>query len=158
MIHRIFLPLIFMFSVQSGYAQNVKARNDTASIFPKGTRGIATNFTGVVWSYPLLADDTVYNCVMGNVTFEPGARSNWHYHQSGQILIITDGVGYYQEKGKPIELMRKGDVIKCPPNVTHWHGASPDSACTHIAIVTNTQKGVVKWLQPVSDQEYYKQK
>ncbi|ALR30373.1 hypothetical protein ATE47_07485 [Chryseobacterium sp. IHB B 17019] len=64
---------------------------------------------------------------MGNVTFEPGARTKWHLHPGGQIILVTGGVGYYQEKGQPKKILHKGDVIKCPPHVEHWHGASKDS-------------------------------
>jgi quercetin dioxygenase-like cupin family protein len=92
---------------------------------------------------------------VGNVTFTPGARSNWHYHPAGQILLITGGTGYYQEKGSPKKIIRKGDVINCPPNVPHWHGASAREEMIQIAI-TNTQNGTVVWLQPVTDEEYNK--
>jgi quercetin dioxygenase-like cupin family protein len=86
--------------------------------------------------------------------FEPGARNHWHSHPGGQILIVTDGVGYYQEKGKSKQVIRKGDVVKILPDIVHWHGAATDSEITHIAINTNTQNGVVVWLQPVTDDEY----
>ncbi|WP_232065173.1 cupin domain-containing protein [Rhodocytophaga rosea] len=93
---------------------------------------------------------------MGNVTFEPGARTNWHYHPGGQILLVTSGKGRYQEKGKAVKELRKGDVIKCAPNTIHWHGAAPDSELSHIAISTNAGKGAVVWLKPVSEEEYNK--
>jgi quercetin dioxygenase-like cupin family protein len=126
------------------------------AIFPKGDRAPTEYFTGTAWIKPLVPNDTTFNSVIGNVVFEPGARNNWHTHPGGQILIVTDGTGYYQEKGKDIQILQKGDVITIPPDVVHWHGASPDSEFTHIAISTNTQKGVVDWLQPVTDEEYYK--
>jgi len=75
-------------------------------------------------------------------------------HPSGQILIVTDGVGYYQEKGQPRRTMKKGDVIKCPPNVMHWHGASRDTGLQQMYILPKTENGIVQWLQPVSDGEY----
>jgi quercetin dioxygenase-like cupin family protein len=124
------------------------------SIFPKGELGPADHFTGKAWNIGLVADDTMYNTVIGNVYFEPGARSNWHSHPAGQILIITDGVGYYQEKGQPRRTIKKGDVVKCPPNVVHWHGASPDSSLQQLYIIPNTEKGIVQWMGPVSDEEY----
>lgn len=127
---------------------------DTAEIFPKGTKITNNNFTGNVWLTMLVESDTTFNTGIGNVTFEPKARTNWHYHSGGQILLVTDGLGYYQEKGKPIQLLHKGDVIKCSPNIEHWHGASPDSSLTHIAINPNTNKGSVVWLKPVTDEEY----
>lgn len=124
------------------------------TIFPKGELGPAEHFTGKAWNIGLVADDTMYNTVIGNVYFEPGARSNWHSHPAGQILIITDGVGYYQEKGQPRRTIKKGDVIKCPSNVVHWHGASLNSGLQQLYIIPNTEKGIVQWLGPVSDDEY----
>jgi quercetin dioxygenase-like cupin family protein len=123
------------------------------SIFPKGEVGAAENFTGKAWNTSLVDNDTVYNTLVG---FEPGARSNWHMHGAGQILIITDGVGYHQIKGAPKQTIKKGDVIKCPPNVMHWHGASPDRGLQQMYIVPNTEKGIVQWLHPVTDEEYNK--
>lgn len=122
--------------------------------FPKGERAPAANFTGTVYMYPLIKDDPAFHVVSGNVTFEPKARSNWHTHAAGQILLITEGVGYYQEKGQPVRLLHKGDVIKALPGVEHWHGASPTQAMTHISLNVNTEKGIVTWRKPVTDQEY----
>jgi quercetin dioxygenase-like cupin family protein len=127
---------------------------DQNKIFPKGENAPADYFTGTAWLKMLVQDDGVFNTSIGNVTFEPGARNFWHKHPGGQILIVTDGIGYFQEKGKPIQLLHKGDVIKILPDVVHWHGASADSELTHIAINTNTQKGIVQWLQKVTDEEY----
>ncbi|MXV50130.1 cupin domain-containing protein [Pedobacter sp. HMF7647] len=124
------------------------------AIFPKGSKAPASNFTGTVWFAPLVSNDSTFNCTIGTVTFEPGSRSNWHRHPSGQILLITDGTGYTQERGRPIRVIRKGDVVKCSPNVEHWHGASKENAMTHIAVNPNTEKGLVEWLQPVTDNEY----
>src|SRR5918996_3313162 len=117
------------------------AENETQSIFPKGEQGPAENFTGKAWNYGLVANDSIYNTVVGNVYFEPGARSNWHTHPAGQILVITNGVGYHQIKGQPKQTIRKGDVIKCPPNVMHWHGASPDTGMQQMYILPKTEKG-----------------
>ena len=124
------------------------------TIFPKGERAPVDYFTGTVWLKMLVPNDPNLNCQIGNVIFEPGARNNWHTHPGGQILIATDGIGYYQEKDKPIQLLRKGDVVNIPPDIVHWHGASPDSEFTHIAINPNTQKGIVVWLERVTDEEY----
>ena len=128
--------------------------SELQAIFTKGEKVAAENFTGNAWNTPLVANDSTYNTVIGNVYFEPGARSNWHIHPSGQILIITDGVGYYQEKGQTRRTMKKGDVIKCPPNVLHWHGASPDTGMQQMYILPKTEKGIVTWLQKVTDEEY----
>ena len=124
------------------------------TIFPKGDKAPADYFTGTAWIKPLVPADDIFNCQIGNVVFEPGARNNWHTHGGGQILIATEGVGYYQEKGKPIQVLHKGDVVKIPPDIVHWHGASAESAFTHIAINTNTEKGIIVWLNPVTDEEY----
>ena len=102
----------------------------------------------------LVNNDSIYNTSIGNVTFEPGARTSWHKHPGGQILLVTDGIGYYQEKGKPAQVIRKGDIVKIPLNTEHWHGASPVNSLTHIAISPNTDKGSVVWLEAVSDEEY----
>jgi 4-carboxymuconolactone decarboxylase len=91
---------------------------------------------------------------MGSVTFEPGARTNWHRHPSGQILVITDGTAYYQEKGKPKQTLSKGHVVKCPPGVTHWHGATRVGSMTHLAVSPNLNMGQVVWLEKVTDEEY----
>ena len=128
-------------------------KTELESIFPKGELGRAENFTGNAWNTPLVANDSTYNTVIGNVYFEPRSRSNWHRHPSGQILIITDGVGYHQIKGQPRQTIKKGDVIKCPPNVLHWHGASPDIGMQQMYILPKTEKGIVIWLQKVTDEE-----
>jgi quercetin dioxygenase-like cupin family protein len=123
-------------------------------IFPKGDQASPDYFTGTAWVKMLVPADDIFNTWIGNVVFEPGCRNNWHKHGGGQILIATEGTGYYQEKGKPIQILRKGDVVKIAPGVVHWHGASPDSEFTHIAISTNTHKGIVEWLDRVTDEEY----
>ena len=124
------------------------------NIFPKGDKAPAEYFTGTVWVKMIVPNDPTLNCQIVNVVFEPGARNNWHTHPGGQILIVTDGTGYYQEKDKPIQLISKGEVINIPPDVEHWHGASHNNEFTHIAINPNTQKGVVVWLERVIDEEY----
>jgi len=124
------------------------------TLFPKGDRAPADYFTGTAWLKMLVQANDIFNTSIGNVTFEPGTRNNWHKHPGGQILVVTDGVGYYQEKGKPIQTIRRGDVIQIPPDVVHWHGASRNSEMTHLAINTNTHKGIVEWLERVTDEEY----
>ncbi len=124
------------------------------AIFPKGQQGPAELFTGAAYNYGLVPNDSAYTTLVGNVYFEPGARSNWHTHPAGQILIITDGVGYHQIEGQPKEIMRKGDVVKCPPNAKHWHGASADTGLQQMYIIPNTEKGIVEWMEPVSDEVY----
>ena len=132
--------------------QGVKKELNT--IFPKGEKGSKDLFSGNAYPTPLVNSDSIYNTLVGNVYFEPGARSNWHSHPAGQILIITDGIGYHQIEGKPIEIIKKGDVVKCPPNVKHWHGASPDVGLQQLYIIPNTEKGIVEWKEAVTDEQY----
>ncbi|WP_028401558.1 (R)-mandelonitrile lyase [Ectobacillus panaciterrae] len=132
-----------------------KSNNSSESvIFPKGEKITNDYFIGATWLEMLVSNDSTFNCPIGNVTFEPGARNNWHTHPGGQILLVTRGKGYYQEEGKPVQVLHEGDVVKIDPDVKHWHGATPDSWFTHIAISTNVQKGIVEWLEPVTDEEY----
>src|SRR5688572_13687071 len=128
--------------------------NDEQSIFPKGQLGPVTNFTGNAYNFGLVANDSTYNTLVGNVFFEKGARSNWHVHPSGQILIVLDGEGYHQLEGQARQVMKKGDVIKCPPNVKHWHGATEKSSLTQMYILPKTEKGIVTWLEAVTDDQY----
>jgi quercetin dioxygenase-like cupin family protein len=123
-------------------------------VFPKGDKITNTNFTGDAWLQMLVNNDSTYTVSVGSVTFEPGARTNWHLHPGGQILLVMEGVGYYQEKGSPKRILHKGDVVKCPPNIEHWHGASRDQQFIQVAI-TGTQNGPTVWLRKVSDEEYH---
>lgn len=125
-----------------------------STIQPKGNEVSGGNFIGTVWVNMIVEPDDNLNTVAGKVIFEPKARTNWHSHAGGQILIVTDGVGYYQEEGKPIKVIRKGDVIKAPANVQHWHGASPEHSMTHNAIVPDLDEGRTSWSNPVTDEEY----
>jgi len=122
--------------------------------FPKGEVITNNNFSGTAWVQMFVSNDSIYNISMGNVTFEPKARTNWHKHPGGQILLVTSGQGYYQEKGKPAQVINKGDVVRIPPNTEHWHGATSTSEMSHLAISTNLQAGNVEWLLPVTDEEY----
>lgn len=133
--------------------QSGKDRSADA-IFPKGELGPATNFTGNAYNFGLVANDSTYNTLVGNVYFEKGARSNWHLHPSGQILVVLDGEGYHQLEGQPRQTMKKGDVIKCPPNTKHWHGATENNSLTQMYILPKTENGIVTWLEPVSDEQY----
>jgi 4-carboxymuconolactone decarboxylase len=90
------------------------------------------------------------------VTFEPGARSAWHTHPVGQILIVTAGKGLVQRWGGPVEEIRPGDVVRIPPGVKHWHGASPTTGMSHIAIQEAVDGKNVDWMEQVSDEQYGK--
>ncbi|WP_236252682.1 cupin domain-containing protein [Echinicola sp. 20G] len=130
------------------------SNHELEEIFPKGQKGPSDFFTGNAFNIGLVQVDSIYTTAVGNVYFEPGARSNWHTHPSGQILIITDGKGYHQIEGQPIQVIKKGDVVKCPPNVRHWHGASPEVGLQQLYIVPNTENGIVDWQESVTDEQY----
>jgi 4-carboxymuconolactone decarboxylase len=125
------------------------------AIFPKGEKASADYFAGTAWVKILVPQDETGSYAIGNVVFEPGCRNNWHKHPAGQILLTTNGKGYYQERGKPARLLTKGDVVIIPSHVEHWHGAAHDSSLTHIVVTNNSKKGAVEWLSPVTDEEYY---
>ncbi|MED4228758.1 cupin domain-containing protein [Neobacillus cucumis] len=120
-------------------------------IFPAGEKNpFSQFFVGQSYLKGLVADPEV-NVGVGNVTFEPGCRNNWHIHHDGfQILLVTGGEGWYQEEGKPAQFLKAGDVIVTHDGVKHWHGAAKDSWFVHIAITA----GRPEWLEPVSDEEY----
>lgn len=115
---------------------------------------IGKNFTGQAFLEMLVPGDDIWRCPIGNVTFEPGCRNNWHRHPGGQILLVTAGKGWYQEEGKAARELLPGDVVKIPPDVKHWHGAQKDSGMAHLSIETNSHKGSAQWLEPVADEEY----
>ena len=118
------------------------------------TKGKAEYFTGTVRVDPLFLPHAPARTSAGSVTFEPGARSAWHTHPLGQMLIITAGCGWVQQAGGPIEEVRPGDVVWFPPGVKHWHGATPTMGMTHIAIQEAVDGKVVDWLEHVSDEQY----
>lgn len=111
-------------------------------------------FTGQTYLTMLSNKDDVWNSSIGNVTFEPGARTNWHKHSGGQILLVLAGEGRYQEREGEIRILKAGDVVRIPLNVEHWHGAAPNSWFTHISVETNLPDNQTTWLEPVSDAEY----
>lgn len=150
------LTMIFLvlFNLGCQEARDNIGSADQSQLFPKGRLAPVEFFAGNAYVTGLVDNDSVFTTAAGSVFFEAGARSNWHLHPAGQILIVTDGVGYHQIKGQPIEIIKKGDVVKCPPDVVHWHGASKESSMTHIYIVPNTEKGIVEWMEPVTDEEY----
>ena len=143
---------------EAGAAQTVLnevlGTGQPAEVFAKGEKINSKNFSGTVWLNMMGATNSAMNVSYGNVTFEPKARTNWHSHPGGQILLITGGTGYYQALGEPARFLQKGDKVEIPPNVVHWHGAAPDSEFSHIALSLNTDKGGAVWLKPVTDEEY----
>ena len=120
------------------------------------TKGPADWFTGTVRIDPLFQANAPARAGGASVTFEPGARTAWHTHPLGQTLIVTSGVGWVQREGGSIEEIRPGDVVWFPPGLKHWHGASPTTAMTHIAIQEALDGKVVDWMEKVSDQQYRK--
>lgn len=122
-------------------------------IFPRGELISNDNFVGKAWLSSLVVADSVNTNAVGVVTFEPGARTNWHLHPAGQIVIALSGTGYYQEEDHPKEILRKGDVVKCPQDIPHWHGAGPDEEFVQMAI-TGRQNGPTLWMHAVSDEQY----
>lgn len=132
---------------------NAKAKQEV--IFLKGEKITNDNFTGTAWLNNLIVADSINSNAVGSVTFEPGARTNWHSHPAGQIILVINGEGYYQEEGSPKKNLHKGDVVKCPANVPHWHGASVDKELIQVAI-TSRKNGPTKWMKPVTEEEYTK--
>ncbi|RHW51261.1 cupin domain-containing protein [Bombilactobacillus bombi] len=127
-------------NIKNGVIFNLGAKNDA----------LAQYFVGQSYLNTLVSDPEV-NVTVGNVTFEPGCRNNWHIHRAGyQILLVTGGTGWYQEEGKPAQYLVPGDVVVTHDSVKHWHGATQDSWFSHIAITAGTPE----WLEPVSDEQY----
>ncbi len=119
-------------------------------------RGSSTTFTGEVNFTMLFAGEDPSTMSAGYVCFECCARSAWHTHPKGQLLVVTEGSGLMQEWGRPIRRIQKGDVIWTPPAVRHWHGASPETAMTHLAIQESLNGKSVEWMEKVTDEEYTK--
>lgn len=125
-----------------------------STIFPLGQK-IKENFIGDTYLQMVFMDPAPLNATIGNVTFSPGARNNWHSHKIGQVLLVTGGEGWYQEEGKAARLLKQGDVVNIPPDVKHWHGATKDSWFVHLAITAGTPKDTT-WFTPVDDEWYNK--
>jgi quercetin dioxygenase-like cupin family protein len=158
-VQEVLVTWLVVMSAVSCKAQNneaQKGRNVKAvSIFQQGEKITNNNFRGIAYLQMLITADSLNSTAVGNVTFEPGARTKWHFHPAGQILLVTDGIGYYQEKGQPKKILRRGDVVKCPPNVHHWHGASANVGFVQLAISSN-HLGPTIWLEEVTEEEYNK--
>ncbi len=121
------------------------------AIFPMGSKAKNVHHTGDIWLTHVVDADETFKHNVAQAVSAPGAYLNWHIHPEGQQLLITNGVGFYQEKGKDVQVVRAGDVIKCPPNVEHWHGATPKSAVTYLAIGGSTP---TKWTDELSVEDY----
>ncbi|MGD8216681.1 (R)-mandelonitrile lyase [Pseudomonas thivervalensis] len=134
---------------ESRTSQQISRAGSQASV-----AGPADYFTGRVRVDPLFPATDEINASGAYVSFEPGARSAWHTHPAGQRLVVISGVGLTQEWGKPVQQIRPGDVIVCPPGVKHWHGAAPTSAMTHLAVTGTVEGKNVEWLEKVSEEQY----
>jgi quercetin dioxygenase-like cupin family protein len=144
-------------------AHSTYSREDSQmiSITPNGSqpssKGPAEYFTGAVRVDYLFQPQDPARASGAYVTFEPGARTAWHAHPLGQTLIVTSGCGLVQSWGGPIEKIRPGDVVRIPPGVKHWHGATATTAITHIAIQEHLEGKAADWLEKVSEEDYGKQ-
>jgi quercetin dioxygenase-like cupin family protein len=116
--------------------------------------GPSSYFTGRVRIDPVWPVDQNINASGALVTFEPGARSAWHTHPKGQRLVVVSGVGLTQQWGKPVQVIKPGDVVWCPPGIKHWHGAAPSTAMTHLAVTGTAGDKNVEWMEKVSDEQY----
>jgi quercetin dioxygenase-like cupin family protein len=130
-------------------AQQITRAGEQAS-----STGPAEYFTGRVRVDPVWPADGNINASGALVTFEPGARSAWHTHPAGQRLVVLTGAGVTQESGKPVQQIRPGDVVWCPPGVEHWHGAAPTTAMTHLAVSGTVNGTNVTWMEKVTDEQY----
>jgi quercetin dioxygenase-like cupin family protein len=152
------LSLLISIGAFTSQGEADEANNKSQTISRAGAqpsiKGPAEYFTGNVRVDPLFAAKDAAPFSGAYVTFEPGARSAWHIHPTGQHLLVTSGVGRTGEWGGPIEVIKAGDVIWCPPKIKHWHGASPTTAMTHIAITGTLNGKNVEWMEKVTDDQY----
>ena len=132
-------------------AQDVQVQRNGSQ--PSG-KGPVEFFTGAVRVDPMFQMQAPARTRGGLVTFEPGARSAWHTHPLGQLLVVTSGLGLVQQWGKPVQEIRPGDIVWIPPATKHWHGAAPTTAMTHIAIQEALDGKTVDWMEKVSDEQY----
>ena len=138
--------------------EQIKKELGEGAVFPIGETNDA--FAPYFVGQNYLSMLSLEQVVIGNVTFEPGCRNNWHIHQAeaggGQILLVTAGRGYYQEWGKPARKLHPGDVVNIPAGVKHWHGAAKDSWFAHLAVEVPAEHGHTEWCEAVTDAEYAK--
>jgi quercetin dioxygenase-like cupin family protein len=142
------------FGASEAIGQDRKSQTVSRAGSQPSAKGPAQYFTGNVIVEPLFAPKDTAPFAGGHVTFEPGARSNWHTHPAGQHLIVTRGVGWTQEWGGATVEIRAGDVVWCPPGVKHWHGATPTTTMSHIALTGTAGGKNVDWMEAVTDAQY----
>ena len=143
--------LLFMILSSAVLSNKVVAQDST--IYTKDGVPLEVRSTGNNTLVELYKADSIFNFNIAVAKFPPGKKLDWHYHPGGQILIITEGVGYYQERGKPKRIVRKGEVVKCLPGVEHWHGSSIETGVTYLA-TSPAQRGATVWLEKVTDEQY----
>lgn len=147
---------LFAFALLYVGAVHVKAqtRRDSSASQKAGQLqggGFFTGGTATVVRMPAAPD---INCGLAKVSFQPGARTIWHAHAGGQIIVVTSGTAWYQEKGKPKQIISQGETVVCPPGAMHWHGAAPDGPMTHTVVTPNLDKGGVTAGPAVTNKEY----
>jgi 4-carboxymuconolactone decarboxylase len=157
-VKKLALPLILMTLSAMSWAAPDQATVTSAAISREASRSVAKGsedrFTGKVRIVNLFAGTPPARVTGGQVTFEPGARTAWHTHPLGQTLIVTSGTGRIQFWGGSIQEIKTGDVVSIPPGIKHWHGASPGSSMTHLAIQEQTEGKTAEWLEKVTDEQY----
>jgi quercetin dioxygenase-like cupin family protein len=137
-----------------GAAESVAAQQIDRASTRRPVSAAADTFTGNARVERLFAATKELPVAGAYVTFESGARSNWHTHPAGQRLVVIAGAGRTQEWGKPMQEIHPGDVIVCPPGVKHWHGASPSNSMTHLAVTGNVGGKTVNWMERVTEDQY----
>ncbi|MCM1298762.1 MAG: cupin domain-containing protein [Firmicutes bacterium] len=133
-----------------------RTENNDGFMFPKAENTMTSpTFSGAAYVSSLIGNNNAAGAPnLHYVVFEPGVINNWHSHEGGQILIVTDGVGYHQIEGQQAEVLYPGDVAYCPPGVKHWHGGSANTEFAHIAINTNPENSGVEWFERITEEEY----
>lgn len=139
------LPILLFMAIST----HVIAQN--TSIFPQGEKAPNVHHTGDVWLSHLSTADSTFDYNIAVAKFAAGAKLDWHMHPKGQQLIIVEGIGYYQERGKPLQVVHKGDIVKCLPGVEHWHAATHENGVSYLAITGNLP---TVWLERISEEQF----
>ncbi|MDS9467484.1 cupin domain-containing protein [Paracoccus sp. MBLB3053] len=144
------LVIALSLAASSAFAQSVEITRHPER---PGMIGSADWFTGTAYVSPVFGPE-MNDVSAGEVTFLPGAHSAWHTHPAGQMLVVTHGTGWTQERGQEKQVIRAGDVVWCPPGVEHWHGATDTTSMTHYAIQASVDGSAVTWGEHVTEEEY----
>ena len=153
---RLLAATVISFSLLASPSESSQSITITRGGSQPSRQGPAETFTGSVRIEPLFNANPPSRASGGRVTFEPGARTAWHSHPLGQILIVTSGAGWIQQRGGRKEEIREGDVVRIPPGQKHWHGATATTSMTHIAIQEELSGKAVEWMEKASDEHYRK--